>query len=151
MQNYTCAMCGDSAGGTAPYGGYSVPAEGIELMDGTADVDPEEIAGKIRVDLCEECYEISKRMAMDHETSPLPEFDAGAVRYDEVATMAAQAGQDPDAVRDDGVTQRVVEDALATVRMDQQGQTEHVTESSITEAWVIVLSMRDLGIIDDIP
>jgi len=149
---YRCAMCGESAGGGAPYGGFKVPPRCVDLMQNSDGVDTDAIAGPVRVDLCQEDAAIAKRMVTDYGTTPLPECDADAVRFDtrrDVERLAAMSGHDgaaADLVRDD-LEGRLLTDAIATVKAARDGRDEYLLDSDVLEAKVVVLSMRELGAI----
>ena len=142
----TCAFCREDL--ITAYGGFDVPPLCINLMENSDSIDIDNIAGKVRVDLCEEDTEITRRMVEDYGTSPLPECDVDHVSYQDKATAAALAGQTPADADDDGVTQRMLDDALMTVRADQTGDTDHIADHKLVEAKVIILSLADLGVID---
>lgn len=141
----TCAMCGHRM--AQPYGGYSVPAFCVTLLDGGEDVDPSEIARDVSIDLCKDCTEIGRRMIREYETSPLPECDADAASWSHPEVMAAMAGEDTTA--DDlqnGQTQKKVADAVMTVTLHKKGKTERVLDAKIDEAYVTVWGAQELDL-----
>lgn len=140
----TCAMCGASMG--TPYGGFTVPPECVQLMEGGDDVDIEAIAHDVSVDLCAECSEVANRMATDYETSPLPECDAEAASWDDAGVVAALA--DSEDVGQDDLTERMLEDALMTVKAHLDGDAGRVPDSKITGAYTVVLSLQKLGVVE---
>lgn len=141
----TCALCGDDM--VTAYGGFDVPPRCLTLMQNSGGIDPDDVAGKVRVDLCEEDTEIARRMVEDYGTSPLPQCDADHVGYQTRDQVAAFAGEAPDD-DGDGVTERMLEDALMAVRAEQTGDAAHIADHKLVEAKVVVLSLADLGVID---
>lgn len=138
MKTFTCAMCGARME-DSPDGGFTVPPTCIELVDGGSAVDADAVHGVVAVDLCAECAEIARRMVLEYDTSPLPECDVDAVRYNERGTLSAFV----DTTRGDPV-ERIVADAVTTVTTCADGGTERRLESKLLEARTIVLSMEDL-------
>lgn len=147
----TCAMCGDRL--AEPYGGFDLPPICVTLLEGGDDVNPDAIAGRISVDLCEECTEISRRMIRKFKTSPLPEYDADAVSWSSADVMSAFTGGDvpPDQLADNGADRRTIADAVATVNAHKQGRAEHILEGRIDRAYVVLLSFLELGLLDEDP
>jgi len=135
-------MCGTGITG-APARRFDVPPSCLPLLEGGEDVDPETIVGKVRIPLCGECGEISRRMVHEYETSPLPECDVEAATWDDAGVMSALAGQEIERCED--LAGRMLEGALATVKADLDGQADHVLDTKITEARVVVLSLQRLG------
>lgn len=134
-------MCGEAM--VQAYGGWKTPPVCVQLMEGSDDVDADAIAGKVTVDLCEECASIGRRMAMDYETSPLPECNAKAARWQSVGMAQALAGEE---VGENGeLTDRMLENALMTVKADVDGSSDHILDSKIAEAYVILVSLQQLG------
>lgn len=142
-------MCGDRL--AEPYGGYRLPAPCVQLLDGGDDVDPSTIAGKVTVDLCKECTHTARRMIRDYETSPLPECDVDAASWSSAELMGALAGDDLDAddlAGGDGVDQRAITDAVATVKAHRDGDGDRLTPSKVDAAYITLWSLRELGIVD---
>jgi hypothetical protein len=131
-----------------PYGGYSLPAFCVQQLDGGEDIDPSEIVGTVSVDLCEDCTEIGRRMVRDHDTSPIPECDADAAYWSDAGMMAAMAdeGTTADELKDRGQAQKKLTDAAMTVEMDREGNTEHILDAKIDEAYVILLTAQELDV-----
>lgn len=148
----TCAMCGDRL--AEPYSGFDLPPVCVQLLEGGDDVDPSTIAGSISIDFCEECTPIARRMIRDYDTSPLPECDADAVRWSSAGVMSALAGDDVDAddlAGGDGVDQAVIDDALITVQTHRDGDAFRLYEHTIDRAYVLLMSLHQLGILVDDP
>lgn len=149
---YRCAMCGESAGVDAPYGGFKVPPRCVDLMRNGDAVDTDAIASPVRIDLCPEDAGIAKCMVTEYETTPLPECDADAARFDtreDLEHHAAMSGHDgpaADLARDD-LEDRLLIDAITTVKAAHDGGDEYLLDSDVIEAKVVVLSMRELGVI----
>ena len=146
----TCAMCGDRL--AEPYGGYQLPAPCVQLLDGGDDVDPSTIAGEVAVDLCEECTHVARRMIRDYETSPLPECDVDAATWSNAGVASAFAGDDVDAddlAGGDGVDQRVITDAVATVKAHRDGDADRLMPSKVDAAYITLWSLRELGFLSD--
>jgi hypothetical protein len=129
-----------------PYGGFSVPPECVLLMEDGDDVDVETIAHDVTVDLCAECTEIARRMVTDHETSPLPECDADAARWQDAGVFSAQAGGED--IGQDDLTERMLEDALMAVKAHLNGDTGRVPDSKVIGAYTVVLSLQELGVVE---
>jgi hypothetical protein len=137
-------MCDESL--SEPYGGYTLPPACLRLMQNADEVDPDTVAAKVTVDLCEECTEIGRKMALEYDTSPLPECDATAARWQAAGAVEAIAGGD--ATADDDLTERMAMSALSAVKADLDGDGSYMLDSKLTEARVTVLSLDQLGIID---
>ena len=142
--SHTCAMCGDEM--VEPYGGYTLPPECIQLMQGADTADTDEAGRKVIVDLCSECTEIASRMVTDYDTSPLPECDVDAVRWQGSHRVQALIAGENDG--NDDISERMLMDALATVRADVNGAVDPMLNSRIIEAYVIVLSFEQRGHIE---
>jgi hypothetical protein len=141
-------MCGDRL--AEPYGGYRLPAPCIQLLDGGDDVDPSTVAGEVAVDLCEECTHVARRMVRDYDTSPLPECDADAATWSSTAVVNALTGGDGagDQAGGDGVDQRAITDALATVKAHRDGDADRLMPSTVDAAYITLWSLRELGILE---
>lgn len=140
----SCAMCGEAT--AEPAASYSVPPALVGDMRNGDAVDLDDVAWEVMVDLCRECAEVAKRMAVDHDASPLPECDATRVRYDDAAAMGELAGGEVGA---GDLTERMVEDALATAESDARA--DRPMDARGVEARVIALSARNLGLIGAVP
>ena len=147
----TCAMCGDRL--AEPYGGFDLPPVCVRLLEGGDDVDPDAIAGSISIDFCEECTAVARRMIRDYETSPLPECDADAVSWSSAAAASAFAGGDVPADQLGGgdVDQATIADAVATVKAHRDGDGYYFFEHKIDRAYVLLWSLRELGILERDP
>jgi hypothetical protein len=137
-------MCGAAL--AQPYGGYTVPPPCLQLMKNSEEVDLGTVTGKVKIHLCKECTEIGRKMAMEYDTSPLPECDCAAAEWGAVDTMNLLAGGDLSDT--DGLTDRMATSALSTVKADLDGGGRGVIDSKLTEARVIVLSLSQLGILE---
>lgn len=137
MGSYTCAMCGDSAGSTAPYSAITVPPACLELMQNGYGIDTDDVVGKVHVDLCKEDAEIAKRMVNEYETSPLPECDANAARYDSRPDLEDGPGHD-----NHDLAVRMFADAVDTVTAAESGRADHLPDTDIFEAKAVELSLQ---------
>ena len=141
-------MCGKKM--YEPTRGFTLPAVCARLLEGGDEVDQDAIAGKISVDLCGECGKVARRMVRKYDTSPLPECDADAVRWTSTEMVRVLSGGDPptDAPRR-GVDRQTVAAAVSTVKAHRSGDAEHIPDTKIDAAYVTVLSLQELGILDD--
>ena len=141
-----CAMCGDAMG--QPYGGYSLPAFCVQLLDGGEEIDPTSIAGDVHVDLCEDCTEIGRRMIREYDTSPLPECDADAADWSTAGMVAAMSGDDSsgDELENSDRWREEIADAVAAVKAHQDGAAEHIFEGKIDAAYITVHAAEELGV-----
>jgi len=146
-------MCGDRL--AEPYGGFDLPPVCVQLMAGGDDVDPSTIAGSVSVDLCEECTTDARRMIRGYDTSPLPEFDTGAVCWQNAAVASALTGGDVPAgdLEGDGVDRRTIADAAATVKAHRDDDAGRILEGKIDRAYIVLMASRELGILEghDLP
>ncbi|WP_050033777.1 hypothetical protein [Halorubrum halophilum] len=137
-----CAMCCVAE----PYGGYQLPAPCVRLLDGGDNVDPSAIDGEVAVELCEECTHVARRMARDDETSPLPECDADAVSWSSAEVWNGQRQVDRRTLRAQ-LDRREIADQIEIVKAHRDGDSDRFSPSKIDEAYVTLLSLRELGII----
>lgn len=137
-------MCGAAL--AQPYGGYTVPPPCLQLMKNSEEIDLGSVTGKVKIHLCKECTEIGRKMAIEYDTSPLPECECTAAEWGEMDTMNLLAGGDLSDT--DGLTNRMATSALSTVKADLDGDARGVLDSKLTEARVIVLSLSQLGVLE---
>lgn len=140
MSKYSCAMCSDPAGYEAPYGGFRVPPDFGELLYGNGDP-----ATRIRVDLCRDCRAVAGNMVSEYDTSPLPECDLARCHYEteeSLERLASAFGPSPDEMVQDNLRLKMVNSAHATLAQVEQGNGDHLMDSTVFEARVIVLSER---------
>lgn len=136
MATFTCALCGDRME-DVPDGGFAVPPVCVELLDGDASVDPASIHGVVSIDFCGACTDIARRMIEEYDTSPLPECDLEAARYNERGTLAAFN----DTTKGDPET-RTIADAVKTATTYADGGTDRRLDGKTLEARAVVLSME---------
>ena len=144
MNCYMCAMCGDSAGIGAPEHGIKLPSFLIKAMDGGDGVDTASIIDKVTVDLCGDCYTIAQKMVRDHDTSPIPEFQARHVRYDETGKIAVMGQVSPEEIRNEDLADEMIQGAHLTLKMVESGDAEHMMDSRIFGAEVLIQAMKKL-------
>jgi len=75
--NIDCAMCGGT-GETV----VKMPKEFLQDFDGGDSIEWRDYQNPVKVNLCVDCRDISFKMAKDHDTSPLPEWDVTSVKKD---------------------------------------------------------------------
>ena len=140
-------MCGDRL--AEPYSGYRLPAPCVQLLDGGDEINPSTVAG-VAVDLCKECTHVARRMIRDYDTSPLPECDVDAATWSSTAVVNALTGGDGagDQAGGDGVDQRAITDALATVKAHRDGDADRLVPSKVDAAYITLWSLRELGILE---
>lgn len=129
----------------APYGGFSIPPACVPLLDGGEDVNTDVIAGDVTVDLCEDCTELARRMVLDHQTTPLPECDADAARWEDAGIAEVMLREE---VSSGDMTGRMMADALGVVKAHRDGDAGRTPESKVVEAYTIVLSLERLGLVE---
>lgn len=150
-------MCGEEMV-ESPYGGFSVPPECVELMQNADEYAPDDIYDKTKVDLCSE-HASEARDIIDRGDTPLTVCDARFCRITDEEGAEREAALlsmhrddvDVDDLKDDlapdDLTERMVQDALMTVKMHLDGDDGHLLDSDVYEAKAIVLSMKELGYI----
>lgn len=155
-RTHTCAFVGcEETMAPAPYARFKLPPFCIRLMKNRLDVDESEIYSPVRVDLCERCIAIAKRMLSKYNENPICECDAKLVRYDglhELQTAAAwNDSRSVDELKPDmeELSASMIRNAELVVAIDERGKAGHILDSKVIANRAILRCVDDIASIGD--